>query len=82
MKPQAPGPGQLLLLGALQAAGFVVGALLGREAGTTLGFDAFGPGGFDTRAMIGIALIGLGGGAGVQLARRWYVRRHGDIGRF
>ena len=71
-------PRQLLLLGIAQALGFVVGALLGRWIGTALGFDAFGPNGYDGPAMLGIVLIGLGGGGGVQLGRAWYRRKYGD----
>ena len=35
---------QLLVLGIAQAAGFLVGALLGRWLGLALGFDALGAG--------------------------------------
>lgn len=78
--PQAPQhpPRQLLLLGLGQAIGFLAGALLGRWLGLALGWDAFGPGGYTPPAMLGIVLVGLGGGAGAHLVRRWYVRRHGD----
>ncbi|MBS0430475.1 MAG: hypothetical protein JSR41_24580 [Proteobacteria bacterium] len=72
------GSGQLLLLGVAQAAGFLVGALLGRWIGLALGWDALAPEGYTGRAMGGIALVGLGGGGGVQLARRWYRRKYGD----
>jgi len=78
-KPEAPSTGRLLLQGAVQAAGFVLGALLGRYLGVFVGLDAFADGAsYSGRSMGGILLIGLGGGAGVQLARRWYVRRYGD----
>ena len=77
MTPQHP-PRQLLLLGIGQAVGFLIGAVLGRWIGLALGWDAFGPQGYDGPAMLGIALIGLGGGGGVQLARRLYMRRFGD----
>ena len=70
---------RLLVLGLSQAAGFFVGALIGRYLGLLLGCDAFAGGtGYGTQSMVGILLIGLGGGAGVQLARRWYIRRYGD----
>jgi hypothetical protein len=71
-------PRQLLWLGLAQACGFVIGALLGRWLGMVLGFDAFGASGYDGPAMLGIALIGLGGGGGVQLGRAWYRRKYGD----
>jgi hypothetical protein len=68
---------QLLLLGVAQAVLFVLGALLGRWLGLTLGLDAFGPDGYNNNAIFGILLIGLGGGGGVHLARAWYERRYG-----
>ncbi|PZQ75610.1 MAG: hypothetical protein DI563_09230 [Variovorax paradoxus] len=61
-----PSSGQLLLLGVAQAVGFLVGAL------------PLAPEGYSGRAMGGIALVGLGGGGGVQLARRWYHAKYGD----
>jgi hypothetical protein len=69
---------QLLVLGVAQAVLFVLGALLGRWLGLALGLDAFGPEGYTHRAIFGILLIGLGGGAGVQLARAWYTRKYGN----
>ena len=81
MKTEAGHPARyLLLLGAGQALGFVLGAMLGWAAGTALGLDALDPAGYTSSAMLGIALIGLGGGAGVQLARYGYRRRYGDPG--
>ncbi|HYP83367.1 hypothetical protein [Variovorax sp.] len=73
-----PSTGRLLVQGLSQALGFFLGALLGRYAGLLFGFDAFEPGtGYTGPAMAGIALIGLGGGGGVQAARLWYARRYG-----
>lgn len=69
---------QLMLLGVAQAVLFVAGALLGRWLGLALGLDAFGPGGYSNNAIFGIALIGLGGGAGAQLARAGYTRKYGN----
>ena len=60
----------LLLEGISDAVGFVGGALLGFWAGHLLGFDIFAPG-YGTASIIGIALVGLGGGLGLQGARRW-----------
>lgn len=78
-KTEPPSTGRLLVQGVAQALGFLVGALLGRYLGLFLGLDAFADGGsYSGRSMVGILLIGLGGGAGVQLARRWYIRRYGD----
>jgi len=44
--------------------------LLGFFAGQLLGCDVFDEG-YSTRSMVGIALVGLGGGMGLQAARRW-----------
>ncbi|BEP71069.1 MULTISPECIES: hypothetical protein [unclassified Variovorax] len=70
---------QLMKLGIAQAVLFVVGALIGRGIGLLLGLDAFGTDSkYGTREIVGIALIGLGGGAGAQAARAWYVHKYGD----
>ena len=42
-----------------------------------LGLDAFASTGYGNKEIFGILLIGLGGGAGAQLGRRWYVRKYG-----
>lgn len=75
MTTPRPPTRQLLLLGAAQAVLFVVGALLGRWLGLSLGFDAL-VGGYSNNAMVGILFVGLGGGAGAQLARAWYTRKY------
>ena len=63
---------KLLAEGLTDAAGFVAGGLLGFAAGRLLGWDLAASG----AASIGaILLCGLGGGAGVHLARRWRARR-------
>ena len=77
MARETPPNSQLMVLGVAQAVCFFVGALLGRGLGLLLGWDAFGPEGYTGRAMAGIALIGVGGGGGVQLARAWYRRKYG-----
>lgn len=56
------------LEGTTDAIGFVGGALTGFGLGRVLGFDVFAPG-YGTAAIVGIVLVGLGGGAGLQLAR-------------
>ena len=68
---------RLVLLGVGQAIGFFVGALLGRWLGLAFGFDALANG-YDNKVMVGIVLIALGGGGGVQLARALYMRKYGD----
>ncbi len=76
MRTSGHSANQLLLLGAAQAVLFVAGALLGRWLGSTFGFDALGPG-FSNNVMIGILFVGVGGGAGAQLARGCYTRNYG-----
>ena len=78
MSGKAPPTSQLLALGVAQAVLFVVGALLGRWIGLLLGFDAFASAGYGGKELFGIALIGLGGGGGLQIARAWYRRKYGD----
>ncbi len=68
---------QLLAQGLGDAVGFVVGALLGFFAGQLLGCDVFDAG-YSTRSMVGIALVGLGGGVGLQAARRWLHGKSND----
>ena len=63
-----------LLEGLSDAVGFVGGALAGFWLGQLLGLDAFSQG-YDTASIIGIALVGLGGGLGLQAARRWRAAR-------
>lgn len=56
--------------GLSDAIGFVGGALLGFWIGLLLGLDIFVDG-YGNSALAGIVLVGLGGGLGLQLARRW-----------
>ncbi len=67
---------KLLIEGLSDAVGFVGGALLGFWAGRLLGWDVFAPG-YGNASIGGILLVGLGGGLGLQLARRWR-RARGD----
>ena len=60
--------------GLADAVGFVGGALIGFWLGQWLGMDIFAPG-YGTKALVGIALVGLGGGLGLQVARRWQASR-------
>ena len=64
---------KLLLEGLSDALGFVGGALLGFWMGRLLGWDIFAPG-YSNASLGGILLAGLGGGLGLQLARRWRAR--------
>ena len=60
--------------GISDAIGFVGGALVGFWLGQWLGMDIFAPG-YGNKALVGIALVGLGGGLGLQAARRWQTSR-------
>ncbi len=62
------------LEGLTDAIGFVTGALLGFGIGRLTGLDVFAPG-YGVAAIGGIVLVGLGGGAGLQLARAWRASR-------
>lgn len=64
----------LLVEGLSDAVGFVGGALAGFWLARLLGFDVFAEG-YGSASLIGIACVGLGGGLGLQLARRWRARR-------
>lgn len=64
----------MLIEGLSDAIGFVGGALLGFWIGRLLGFDIFDAG-YSNNSIFGIVLVGLGGGLGLQLARRWRNRR-------
>ena len=60
----------LLIEGLSDAIGFVGGALLGFWLGRLIGLDIFSQG-YSNASIFGIVLVGLGGGLGLQLARRW-----------
>ncbi|MBA3773374.1 MAG: hypothetical protein H0X13_13060 [Ramlibacter sp.] len=64
----------LLLEGLADAIGFVGGSLLGYWLGRAFGLDIF-EAGYSIASIGGILLAGLGGGLGVQLARRWRLAR-------
>jgi predicted lipid-binding transport protein (Tim44 family) len=64
----------LLVEGLSDAIGFIGGALGGFWLGRLLGADIFAAG-YGTMALIGIVLVGIGGGLGLKLARRWRATR-------
>jgi len=66
----------LLLEGLSDAIGFIGGALLGFWGGRMLGLDLFAPG-YGNASIGAIVLVGLGGGLGLQVARRWRAK-HND----
>ncbi len=65
----------LLIEGVSDAIGFVGGALAAYWLSQWLGLDVFAPG-YSTRSILGIGLLGLGGGLGLQAARRWRAAQH------
>jgi hypothetical protein len=65
---------ELWMEGVSDAVGFIGGALLGFWAGKFLGLDIFAAG-YGNASIAGILLVGLGGGLGLKLARRWRVSR-------
>ena len=70
----------LLLQGVSDAVGFLGGALLGYWAGQLLGLDIFAPG-YGFASIVGILLVGVGGGTGLQLAKRWRAAQPSDAGK-
>lgn len=67
----------LLVEGLSDAVGFVGGALLGYWVARLIGVDPLAQG-YDAQSLTGIALVGLGGGVGLHLARRWRKARAKD----
>ena len=58
----------LLIEGLTDAVGFVAGSLLGFGLGRLVGLDLFAEG-YSAGSLVAIALVGLGGGMGLQAAR-------------
>lgn len=70
-----------LTVGISDAVGFLGGALSGYWAGQIMGADIFSSG-YDSASLIGILLVGLGGGLGLKLARKWQkTQQSGDDAR-
>ena len=67
-------PKQLLIEGLSDAGGFIVGALVAYGLGHLLGLDVFAPG-YSNSSIFGIVLLGVGGGLGLQAARRLRARQ-------
>ena len=61
--------------GLADAAGFLLGTSAGALLAKLLGFDFLNQPGYDTSVIIGIAMVGVGGGLVVKLARTWYARQ-------
>ena len=68
-----------LFEGLTDAACFFVGALAGAVLARAVGFDFLAPG-YGASVVAGLLMVGLGGGLGLQAARRWRARmtRHDD----
>jgi hypothetical protein len=66
-----------LLEGLADAIGFIGGALLGYWLGLAFGLNIFDAG-YSNSSIGAILLVGLGGGIGLQLARRWRLSRKKD----
>jgi hypothetical protein len=64
--------------GLADAAGFLLGTSAGALLAKLLGFDFLNKPGYDTSVIIGIAMVGLGGGLGVKLARTWHAKKQTD----
>ncbi len=67
---------KLLIEGLSDAIGFIGGALLGYWIGILLGWNIFAEG-YGGTSIVAILLVGLGGGLGLQGARRWRARKSG-----
>jgi len=65
---------KLLVEGLSDAVGFIGGALAGYWISQFLGWDIFSEG-YSGASIGAIALVGLGGGGGLQLARAWRYRQ-------
>ena len=59
---------QLLKQGLYDAGGFLMGTAVGYGLGQLLSIDLFAPG-YSLMSLLGIALIGIGGGMGLQASR-------------
>lgn len=70
--------GKSLLIGGLtDATGFLAGAFLGWWLASLLGFEVTTEG-YGISRVLGVALVILGGGLGLRLARRWPSRKKPD----
>lgn len=68
---------KLLMEGVSDAVGFIGGALTGYWIGQLIGWNLFADG-YGSASMGAIVLVGLGGGGGLQLARRWRSKQKND----
>lgn len=61
---------KMLLEGVSDAVCFMLGALAGYGLGQAVGIDIFADG-YSGSSIVGILMVGLGGGAGLHVARIW-----------
>ena len=69
---------KLLWEGVSDAACFMLGALAGYSLGQWMGFDIFADG-YSGWSLLGIALVGLGGGGGLHVARALRLRQQAKL---
>jgi hypothetical protein len=65
---------KMLLEGVSDAVCFMLGALAGYGLGQAVGVDIFAEG-YSNASIVGILMVGLGGGAGLHIARIWRGRQ-------
>ena len=66
---------KLLAEGLTDAVGFLAGVAVATAITALAGLDILSGAGYDRGSVAGIVLVGLGGGVGVHLARRWRAAR-------
>ena len=67
----------LLAEGVGDAVGFIGGSLAGFWLGSLFGLELMAPG-YSNATIVAIVLVGLGGGLGLQLARRLRTNQNGN----
>ena len=65
---------KMLLEGVSDAVCFILGARAGYGRGQAVGIDIFADG-YSGAGIVGILMVGLGGGAGLHIARIWRGRQ-------
>ena len=60
----------MLIEGLSDAAGFLIGALMGAGVGMVFGWDIYDAS-YSNSNIVSVVLVVLGGGFGLQMVRRW-----------